>query len=72
MLEPETAPPVALAAAVGALRAQAERLAPPAVLLPGWTSAAALDYEALAVRIAITIDRLRAELTDAARALEAG
>lgn len=69
MLEPEGAPQVALAAAIDALQVQANRLDPPPALLPGWASAAAFDYEVLALRIALTIDRLRAELRDAAQGL---
>jgi len=53
-----------LAGRLAEVRAAADGLAPPPPV-PGWASAAALEYEALAARIALRVLRLRAALDEA-------
>jgi hypothetical protein len=71
MLEPQPAAPVVLVDAVDRLRLAARALPEPPLVLDGWASAAALEYEAAAARLAAGLLQVRAALDDGAAALVA-
>jgi hypothetical protein len=70
MLEPPAAA-AALAATVRALAGEADAIPLPEPLLDGWVSFAAVECQAAVARMTVGLLRLRAELHEAASALEA-
>ena len=71
MLEPQAAARAALIDAVERLGAAGRALPAPPLVLDGWASAAALEYEAAVGRIAVGLLQVRAALDEAAAGLVA-
>jgi hypothetical protein len=71
MLEPTSAAAGALAAVVTALAAEADAFPLPDVLLDGWASIAAIEYQAAVGRSIVGLLRVRAALRQAVAAMEA-
>jgi hypothetical protein len=71
MLEPPSAATGELAAVVTALAAEADALPLPDVLLDGWASIAAMEYQAAVGRSIVGLLRVRTALHEAVAAMEA-
>ncbi len=71
MLEPQAAARAVLIDAVARLRLADHALPAPPLVLDGWASAAALEYEAAAARLAAGLLQVRTALDEAAARLVA-